>query len=60
MIEDVQKYNAEAFLLGHESICNLDENHSIYWGFVSPQTLTLELYLYVSCINDLPVDLEIM
>lgn len=25
MIEDVQKYNAEAFLLGHESICDLDE-----------------------------------
>ena len=25
MIEDVQKYNAEVFLLGHESICDLDE-----------------------------------
>ena len=25
MIEDVQKYNAEAFLLGHESICDLEE-----------------------------------
>lgn len=25
MIEDIQKYNAEVFLLGHESICDLDE-----------------------------------
>lgn len=25
MIEDIQKYNAEAFLLGHESICDLEE-----------------------------------
>ena len=25
MIEDVQKYHAEAFLLGHESICDLEE-----------------------------------
>lgn len=25
MIEDVQKYNAESFLLGHESICDLEE-----------------------------------
>lgn len=25
MIEDVQKYNAEAFLLGHESICDMEE-----------------------------------
>ena len=25
MIEDIQKYNAEAFLIGHESICDLEE-----------------------------------
>ena len=25
MIEDIQKYNAEAFLLGHESICDVEE-----------------------------------
>lgn len=25
MIEEVQKYNAESFLLGHESICDLEE-----------------------------------
>lgn len=25
MIEDIQKYNAEAFLLGHETICDLEE-----------------------------------
>lgn len=25
MIADIQKYNAEAFILGHESICDLDE-----------------------------------
>jgi glyoxylase-like metal-dependent hydrolase (beta-lactamase superfamily II) len=30
MIEDIQKYDAEAFLLGHESICDLDEM-TIYW-----------------------------
>ena len=25
MIEDIEKYNAKEFLLGHESICNLEE-----------------------------------
>ena len=30
MIKDIQKYDAEAFLLGHESICDLDEM-TIYW-----------------------------
>ena len=30
MIEDIQKYNAEAFLLGHESICDLEEM-TIFW-----------------------------
>lgn len=31
MIEAVQKYNAEAFLLGHESICDLEEMQT-FWG----------------------------
>ncbi|WP_077605070.1 MBL fold metallo-hydrolase [Oceanobacillus sojae] len=30
MIEDISKYNAEMFLLGHESICDLDEMN-LYW-----------------------------
>lgn len=30
MIEDIQKYDAELFLLGHESICDLNEMN-IYW-----------------------------
>jgi glyoxylase-like metal-dependent hydrolase (beta-lactamase superfamily II) len=30
MIKDIQKYDAEAFLLGHESICDLNEMN-IYW-----------------------------
>ena len=30
MIKDIQKYDAETFLLGHESICDLDEM-TIYW-----------------------------
>lgn len=30
MIEDISKYNAEMFLLGHESICDLNEMN-IYW-----------------------------
>ncbi|KZE37183.1 hydrolase glyoxylase [Bhargavaea cecembensis] len=30
MIKDIQKYDAEAFLLGHESICDLKEMN-IYW-----------------------------
>ncbi|MBK3493853.1 MBL fold metallo-hydrolase [Viridibacillus sp. YIM B01967] len=30
MIEDIQKYNAEMFLLGHESICDSEEMN-IYW-----------------------------
>lgn len=30
MIEDITKYNAEMFLLGHESICDLNEMN-IYW-----------------------------
>lgn len=30
MIEDIQKYEAEYFLLGHESICDKDEMN-IYW-----------------------------
>jgi glyoxylase-like metal-dependent hydrolase (beta-lactamase superfamily II) len=30
MIKDVQKYDAEMFLLGHESICDLNEMN-IYW-----------------------------
>ena len=30
MIKDIQKYDAEAFLLGHESICDLDEM-TIFW-----------------------------
>ncbi|AZS14343.1 MBL fold metallo-hydrolase [Paenibacillus lutimineralis] len=31
MIEDIQKYDAVHFLLGHESICDLDEMNS-YWN----------------------------
>jgi glyoxylase-like metal-dependent hydrolase (beta-lactamase superfamily II) len=31
MIKDIQKYDAEAFLLGHESICDLDEMTK-FWG----------------------------
>lgn len=31
MIKDIQKYDAEMFLLGHESICDTDEMN-IYWG----------------------------
>lgn len=30
MIKDIQKYNAEMFILGHESICDTDEMN-IYW-----------------------------
>lgn len=30
MIKDIQKYDAEMFLLGHESICDLDEMN-LYW-----------------------------
>lgn len=30
MIKDIQKYDAEMFLLGHESICDLNEMN-IYW-----------------------------
>lgn len=30
MIKDIQKYNAEMFLLGHESICDSTEM-DIYW-----------------------------
>ena len=30
MINDIQKYDAEAFLLGHESICDLNEMN-IFW-----------------------------
>ncbi|WP_391209649.1 hypothetical protein [Psychrobacillus sp. L4] len=30
MIKDIQKYDAEMFLLGHESICDRDEMN-IYW-----------------------------
>lgn len=30
MINDIQKYDAEMFLLGHESICDVDEM-KIYW-----------------------------
>ena len=30
MIKDIQKYDAEAFLLGHESICDLEEM-TTYW-----------------------------
>ena len=30
MIEDIQKYDANHFLLGHESICDLDEM-DVFW-----------------------------
>src|SRR5690606_14317123 len=30
MMKDIQKYDAEMFLLGHESICDLDEIN-VYW-----------------------------
>ncbi|WP_010094095.1 MBL fold metallo-hydrolase [Ornithinibacillus scapharcae] len=30
MIRDIQKYDAEMFLLGHESLCDLDEMN-LYW-----------------------------
>ena len=30
MIKDIQKYDAEMFLLGHESICDSNEMN-IYW-----------------------------
>lgn len=31
MIKDIQKYDAELFLLGHESICDSNELN-IYWN----------------------------
>ena len=34
MIKDIQKYDAEMFLLGHESICDSDEMN-IYWKELS-------------------------
>ncbi|KIL43242.1 MBL fold metallo-hydrolase [Jeotgalibacillus campisalis] len=34
MIKDIQKYNAEMFLLGHESICDSNEMN-IYWEEVT-------------------------
>lgn len=30
MIEDIQKYDANYFILGHESICDLEEMN-LYW-----------------------------
>lgn len=35
MIKDIQKYDASHFLLGHESICDIDEMN-VFWQESSP------------------------
>lgn len=41
MIKDIQKYDAEMFLLGHESICDLNEMN-IYWEELTLASLVVK------------------
>lgn len=40
MIEDIQKYDAEAFILGHESICDLEEM-TTFWRELKTASLAV-------------------
>ena len=50
MIEDIQKYDADYFLLGHESICDLDEMDTFWEGLkAASQAASTSLHEAVAC-----------